>query len=71
MEKIVRIKFDNFHRIYNYKTELPLRRGTAYKISTANGDRYCTAVRVIGYADAAPEGIQLKTITSAEEVEDT
>lgn len=68
--KIIRVKFDNFYRIYSYKTDLPLRRGVAYKITTANGDRYCTSVRVIDYVDTAPEGIQLKVITAAEEVED-
>lgn len=67
--KIVRVKFENYYRVYSYKTKLSLRPGAKYKI-TADGQEYGTPVRIIGYTEQAPFGIELKEICGAEEVEE-
>jgi len=67
--KIVRVKFENYYRVYSYKTNLSLRPGAKYKI-TANNIKYDTPVRVIDYTAQVPFGIELKEICSAEEIEE-
>lgn len=65
--KIVNVAFRGYGRVYSFKTKLPLREKAAYKIR-ASGMEYSAPVRVVGYSDRAPIGIELKEIEEAEEI---
>lgn len=66
--KFVSVKFDNYYRHYTFKTNLPLKEGKHYKILAA-GAVYSTPVKVMEYKSKGPDGVELKEITDAIEVE--
>ena len=67
--KFVSVKFNNYHRNYTFKTNLQLKEGRVYKIA-ADGFRYGAPVIVEKYVKNPPEGIVLKEIDEAQEVEE-
>jgi len=67
--KFVSVKFNNYYRNYTFKTNLNLKEGRGYKI-VADGFKYGAPITVQKYLRNPPEGIQLKEIEEAQEVEE-
>ena len=67
--RFVSVKFNNYYRSYTFKTNLSLKEGRVYKIA-ADGFRYGAPVMVEKYLENPPEGILLKEIDEANEVEE-